>query len=115
VLFLPLAVGWKLRWWPRKEFHWRWSIPLVSLGLLLADFVYFNALRDPEALVSLVSSLRRGSTLVAFAGGLWLFKESHGWAKLPAVLGVLAGIVLTVMGADGFDALWALLGRIFPG
>jgi bacterial/archaeal transporter family protein len=114
-LFLPLAVGWKLRWWPRKEFHWRWSIPLVSLGLLLADFVYFNALRDPEALVSLVSSLRRGSTLVAFVGGLWLFKESHGWAKLPAVLGVLAGIVLTVMGADGFRALWALLHQIFPG
>jgi bacterial/archaeal transporter family protein len=114
-LFLPLAVGWKLRWWPRKEFHWRWSIPLVSLGLLLADFVYFNALRDPEALVSLVSSLRRGSTLVAFVGGLWLFKESHGWAKLPAVLGVLAGIVLTVMGADGFRALWALLHQVFPG
>jgi bacterial/archaeal transporter family protein len=98
LLFLPLAVGWKLRWWPRNVFHWRWSIPLVSLALLVADFIYFNALRDPEALVSIVSSLRRGSTLVAFVGGIWLFKESNGWAKLPAVLGVLAGIALTVMG-----------------
>ena len=98
LLFLPLAVGWKLSWWPRKVFHWRWSIMLVSFALLVADFVYFNALRDPEALVSIVSSLRRGSILVAFAGGLWIYKESNGRAKLPAVIGVLAGIVLTVMG-----------------
>lgn len=98
LLFLPLAVGWKLRWWPRKEFHWRWSIVMVSFALLVADFVYFNALRDPEALVSIVSSLRRGSTLVAFAGGIWIYKESNGRAKLPALIGVLAGIVLTVMG-----------------
>ena len=97
-LFLPLAVGWKLRWWPRHEFHWRWSILGVSLALLVADFVYFDALRNPAALVSLVSSLRRGSTLVAFAGGLFFFKELNGLAKLPAVLGVVAGIVLTILG-----------------
>lgn len=98
LLFLPFAVGWKLRWWPRHEFHWRWSILVVSFALLIADFVYFDALRNPDALVSLVSSLRRGSTLVAFAGGLFLFKEPHGRAKLPAVLGVMTGIVLTILG-----------------
>jgi drug/metabolite transporter (DMT)-like permease len=98
VLFLPLAVGWKLRWWQRHEFHWRWSIIAVSLFLLVADFLYFNALRNPEALVSIVASLRRGSTLVAFAGGLFFFHEKNGLAKLPAVLGVVAGIVLTILG-----------------
>ena len=98
LLFLPLAVGWKLRWWPRHVFQWRWSILGISLFLLVADFVYFDALRNPAALVSLVSSLRRGSVLVAFAGGLFLFKEANGRAKLPAVLGVLAGIVLTIVG-----------------
>jgi drug/metabolite transporter (DMT)-like permease len=98
LFFLPLAVGWKLRWWPRQEFQWRGSIVLMSLFLLVADFVYFDALRHPDALISLVSSLRRGSTLVAFAGGLWLFQEVNGWRKLPAVLGVLAGIVLTLLG-----------------
>ncbi|HVT74092.1 MAG TPA: DMT family transporter [Lacunisphaera sp.] len=97
-LFLPLAVGWKRRWWPRHEFHWRGSILVVSLALLVADFVYFDALRNPAALISLVSSLRRGSTLVAFAGGLLLFGEVNGRAKLPAVLGVLGGIVLTIVG-----------------
>ena len=98
LLFLPLAIGWKLRWWPRQEFHWRWSIMGVSLALLLADFVYVSALRDPAALVSLVASLRRGSTLVAFAGGLLLFREANGRQKLPAVIGVLLGIVLTILG-----------------
>ena len=98
VVLLPLFVGWWRRWWPRNEFHWRWSIPFIALTLLVADFVYFDALRDPEALVSVVSSLRRGSTLVAFAGSIWIFREARGAAKLPAVLGIVAGIVLTVLG-----------------
>jgi len=98
LLFLPLAIGWKLRWWPRHTFEWRWTIVGVSVALLVADFIYFDALRNPHALISVVSSLRRGSTLVAFAGGLWLFREANGRQKLPAVLGVLAGIVLTVIG-----------------
>lgn len=98
LLFLPLAVGWKLRWWPRQEFHWRWSVPLVSIALLIADFIYFSALRDPEALVALVASFRRGSILVAFAGGLLFFGELNGRQKLPAVVGVLIGIVLTILG-----------------
>jgi len=98
VVLLPLAVGWWRRWWPRNEFHWRWSIPLIALSLLVADFVYFDALRNPEALVSLVSSLRRGSTLVAFAGSIWLFRETHGMRKLPAVIGIVTGIILTICG-----------------
>ena len=98
VFFLPLVIGWKRRWWARNEFHWRWSIPCIAAMLLVSDYLYFGALQDRDALVSLVSSLRRGSTLVAFSGGLWLFGERNGMKKLPAVLGVLAGIVLTVFG-----------------
>jgi drug/metabolite transporter (DMT)-like permease len=98
VYFLPLAVAWRRRWWERGRFHWRWSIPLIALMLLISDYIYFSALRNPASLVSLVISLRRGSTLVAFAGGLLLFGERNGWQKLPAVLGILAGILLTVLG-----------------
>lgn len=97
-LFLPLAIGWKLRWWPRQEFHWRWSVPLVSAALLVCDFIYFTVLRDPEALVSIVASLRRGSILVAFAGGMLFFGELNARKKFPAVVGVLVGIVLTILG-----------------
>ena len=97
-IFLPLSLAWKLRLWQRNPFHWRWSIPLMAFALLAADFVYFDALRNPDALVSLVMSLRRGSALIAFAGGILFFREVNARKKLPALLGVLAGIVLTIMG-----------------
>jgi len=97
ILFLLPAVGWKLRWWPRQEFHWRWSIVLLTLALLVSDYVYFSALRDPEALISVVASLRRGNTVVAFIGGLWLFGEICDRHKVFAVLGVLLGIVITLL------------------
>jgi drug/metabolite transporter (DMT)-like permease len=98
VLFTPFTLGWKLRLWPRNEFTWRWSIPFIALSLLVADYAYFWALRHPDALVAVVMSLRRASTLVAFAGGLYFFREVNGWKKLPAVIGILIGIVLTILG-----------------
>jgi drug/metabolite transporter (DMT)-like permease len=98
LIFFPLAVGWKLRWWPRNEFHWRWSVPMLSIVLLLSDFLYFESLRDPHVLVSLVASIRRGSTIVGFLGGLLFFGEKNGWQKLPAIIGILVGIVLTLLG-----------------
>jgi drug/metabolite transporter (DMT)-like permease len=98
VFFAPFALGWKLRLWTRNEFTWRWSIPCIALALLVADYLYFTALRHPAALVAVVMSLRRASTLVAFAGGLYFFREVNGWKKLPAVIGILVGIVLTLLG-----------------
>ena len=71
---------------------------MIAVSLLLADYAYFWALRQPGSLVAVVMSLRRANTLVAFAGGLILFKEVNGWQKLPAVIGILAGIVLTILG-----------------
>jgi len=98
VFFAPFALGWQRRWWKRNEFQWRWSIPCIALALLVADYLYFSALQHPQALVAIVMSLRRASTLVAFAGGLYFFHETNGWRKLPAVIGILTGIVLTLLG-----------------
>ena len=100
VLFTPFTIGWKLRLWPRNEFTWRWSIPFIALSLLVADYLYFWALRQPDGLVAVVMSLRRASTLVAFAGGILIFKELNAWKKLPAVIGILVGIVLTILGSS---------------
>ena len=72
--------------------------PFIALALLVADYLYFSALRHPDALVAIVMSLRRASTLVAFAGGLYFFREANGWKKFPAVLGILLGVVLTLLG-----------------
>jgi len=98
LLFLPVVIGWKLRWWQRGEFQWRWSIPCIGLALLVSDFTYFAALHQPDGWVSLVTAIRRSSVLVGFLGGLYWFQEKNGWRKLPAVLGVLTGVVLIVVG-----------------
>jgi transporter family protein len=71
---------------------------MIASALLVADYIYFSALRHPEALVSVVMSLRRGSALVGFAGGALFFKEPNIWRKLPPVIGILVGIALTVLG-----------------
>jgi drug/metabolite transporter (DMT)-like permease len=83
VLFTPFAIGWERRWWSRNEFHWRWSIPFIAFSLLVADYIYFSALRDPASLVSVIMSLRRGSTLAGFAGGLLLFGEKTDSKNFP--------------------------------
>jgi bacterial/archaeal transporter family protein len=99
VLFTPLALfSWHRRRAQGQAFQFRYSIPLLALCLLLADFAYFSALRDPAGLISLVASIRRGATLIAFLAGVLVFKEINGWKKLPPVLGIVLGIVLTVAG-----------------
>ena len=82
----------------RQRFQFRWSMPLLAICLLCGDFAYFSALREPGGLISLVASLRRGSTLIAFAAGVFLFKEANAWKKLPPVIGIVLGIVLTIRG-----------------
>lgn len=68
-------------WYPKRKkstpFNWRWSILLVSIFLTVADFVYFYALTDPDAMISIVSMVRRSSVLVSFIGGVVLFHEKN--------------------------------------
>lgn len=109
VLFTPLAFLSSRSRRKRRErdsagdldagrFQFRFSIPLLALCLLIADFAYFYALRDPQGLISLVASIRRGATLIAFAAGVLIFKEANGAKKLPPVLGIVLGIALTLLG-----------------
>lgn len=93
IMILP-AFGWLRGWWARSQFQWRWSIPLTGLTLIVADFFYFRALAEPEAMVSIVACLRRGSVLVTFFVGTYLFREKQFLRKLPCVLGILGGIAL---------------------
>ena len=50
-------------WYPSRKrstpFRWRWSIFLTAVLLTAADFLYFYALSDPQALLSVVSTIRR--------------------------------------------------------
>ena len=88
-------------WWPKRKettpFKWRWSIPLIGLLLVVADLLYFNAVRDPDALITVLSILRRSSVIVSFLAGCFLFQDANRRLKALALLGVLAGVILIVL------------------
>ena len=91
-------------WWPRRHsqtpFRWKWSIPLISIFLSAADFVYFYALSMDGSLVSVVSMVRRGSVLVSFLVGAFVFREKNLRSKAIDLLLVLLGMVFLFIGSS---------------
>jgi drug/metabolite transporter (DMT)-like permease len=92
-----------LLWWPKHKsttpFHWSWSILGVSLFLSAADFMYFYSLSLPEAMISIVSMVRRGSVVVSFLFGAWLFHERNLKAKAFDLALVLLGMLFLYIGS----------------
>lgn len=78
----------------RSSFQWRWTIPLVGILLQLADYFYFRALQDPEALIMLLSAIKRSQILIAVLLGGILFKEQNKRKKLLPLFGILVGVFL---------------------
>ena len=87
-------------WYPRRKtsspFQWRWSIPCIGLLLSVADFFYFYALSDKDSLITVLSTIRRGSVVYSFFIGAWLFREKNILHKALILTGILAGIVLLI-------------------
>ena len=90
-------------WWPRRQsstpFRWRWSIPLISLFLCAADYAYMQALAQPDALISVVSMIRRGSVLVSFVIGALILKEKNLKAKAFDMVLLLASMIFLYLGS----------------
>ncbi|MBN2019379.1 MAG: DMT family transporter [Sedimentisphaerales bacterium] len=93
-----LGVSLLLFWLPKRSgftvFQWRWSIPLIGVLLTIADIAYFKAINCEGALISLISAVRSGSTIVSFLAGAILFGEVRIFQKSFALAGVLAGVFL---------------------
>ncbi|MBW8330452.1 MAG: DMT family transporter [Prolixibacteraceae bacterium] len=100
-ILLPiLAVNrWRLPKAERTPFHWRWSIPLIGVFLVLADFLYFNALTYEDSLISIISSLRRGGVVISFVVGAVVFHEKNLRKKGLYLAGILIGILLISLGS----------------
>lgn len=100
-------MGWMLimmlvLWWPRRKqspFRWDWCILNISLFLSIADFVYFYALSQPHAMISVVSMIRRGSVIVSFLFGALIFREHNLKTKAVDLLLVLLGMVFLYLGS----------------
>ena len=92
-----------LLWWPRHRettpFHWSWSIVGVSLFLSAADFMYFYSLSLPDAMVSIVSMIRRGSVVVSFMFGALFFHEKNLRSKVVDLALVLLGMLFLYIGS----------------
>lgn len=102
IYLIPVMVPWFV-WWFRYErqsqpFQWRWSIPLIALFLLAADFAYFTAISDPRALISIISPLRRASIIIAFLAGILWMGEKNWRSKLICIVILLFGVCLMSVG-----------------
>lgn len=90
-------------WWPQRgrttPFRWKWSIPLISIFLCGADYLYLQALSHPDALIAVVSMIRRGSVLVSFAIGALILKEKNISAKALDLVLVFVSMALLYFGS----------------
>jgi drug/metabolite transporter (DMT)-like permease len=93
VLMIPPMWLW-LRQKTRHPFHWRWSVPLIGLTLLAADILYFTAIAQPGAMISLISPVRRTSVVVSFLLGIFMFRETQIGAKALCIAGIVTGVIL---------------------
>ncbi len=90
-------------WLPKRKtaplFQWRYIIPMIGITLSVADFMYFYALSRPEALLGVVSVIRRSSVVLAFLLGAVIFKEHNLKAKGIALAGIIIGVCVLVLGS----------------
>lgn len=90
-------------WYPRRgtgdRFEWRWAIPGISIFLCAADFFYMYALTDADAMVSVISMVKRGSVIVSFLFGAIVFHEKNLRGKAVDLILVFLSLVLLWIGS----------------
>lgn len=89
-------------WFPKRKsstpFQFRWSFLAVAALLIIADRCYFLAVSDKDALISIITVLRRSSVFISFLAGILIFRERKSKLKLLALLGVVVGLCLISLG-----------------
>ncbi|MFI3281008.1 MAG: DMT family transporter [Rikenellaceae bacterium] len=99
---LMMGVVVAILWLPRRSrttpFRWSWAIPCISILLSCADFAYFYALADDEALISVVSMVRRSSVVVSFICGALLLREKNLRAKALDLVLIIIGMIFLYIG-----------------
>ena len=90
-------------WYPKRHentpFQWRWSIPMIGLFLVIADFLYFYAISFDGSLISVISALRRSGVIISFVLGGLLFHEKNVRQKGWLLLGIIAGVMILLFGS----------------
>ena len=87
-----------LLWYPNRAkttpFRFKWSIALISVFLISADFIYFYALSLPGSLISVLSPIRRSGVVLPFLYGAIVMRDKNIKQKAFCLAGILLGILL---------------------
>lgn len=79
--------------------RWRWTIPLISVFLTVADIAYFYSLSIEGSMIAVVSMIRRGSVIVSFFYGVIALHEKNIKLKLIDLTLLLIGLSFLVIGS----------------
>ena len=77
-----------------QGFAWDWRILIIAVLITAADAAYFFAMKDPDAMLSVISIIRRCSVLVTFLGGALILKEGQIRDKALDMVLMMAGVGL---------------------
>jgi transporter family protein len=83
-----------------QPFVWDWRIPLIAVLITASDMLYFYSVKDPDALLSVISMIRRSSVIITFLFGALLFKEGHIKDKALDMVLMMVGITLLLFGTQ---------------
>ena len=72
---------------------------LICVFLVISDNVYMLALRDPDSLIAVVSTIRRGGAVIGFAYGLLFLHEPDPRKKIACMAGIMAGLICLALGS----------------
>lgn len=76
-----------------------WRILLIAVFITGADMLYFFALKQDGAMLSVISLVRRCSVVVTFVLGAMLFREKNLRARAGALAVMLAGMAFLTIGS----------------
>lgn len=99
LMFVAMLTMWLPKRRSSTPLKWHWAIPVISIFLSAADLAYFYALTKPDAMISVVSMIRRGSVVVSFCIGAIFLHEKNLCSKLPDVILILLSMLMLYLGS----------------
>ena len=86
---------------PHTMLNKRLLLPVacISLFLVLSDYVYMLALSDPSSMIAVVSTIRRGGTIIPFLYGILILREPQAGKKIACLIGIFIGLLCLALGS----------------
>lgn len=99
LMFVAMLTMWLPKRRSSTPLKWHWAIPVISIFLSAADLAYFYALTKPDAMISVVSMIRRGSVVVSFCIGSIFLHEKNLRSKFTDVILILLSMLMLYLGS----------------